>query len=90
MLLCGYIIAIATIYTLIHRILKHLMPILPEYYYVVAAPGNDCDSFPCLNGGTCYDLAPSGFTCDCADGFTGDACQTGAYGSCKPVVFVLI
>jgi len=42
------------------------------------APGKDCESSPCLDGGTCTDLAPSGFTCDCRNGYVGDTCEIGA------------
>ena len=33
-----------------------------------------CDSFPCLNGGTCYPTN-SGFVCSCPYGITGNICQ---------------
>ena len=36
-----------------------------------------CDGAPCLNGGTCAvdGAAAQGFTCTCADGYTGDTCE---------------
>ena len=35
-----------------------------------------CDSFPCLNGGTCnLDDSDDGFSCDCLPGTMGDFCQ---------------
>ena len=37
---------------------------------------NECNSDPCENGGTCSD-AVNGFTCACADGYTGVQCETG-------------
>jgi len=35
---------------------------------------NECDSAPCLNGGTCIDGERS-HTCICLKGFTGDRCE---------------
>lgn len=35
---------------------------------------NECDSSPCLNGGTCQD-AVNNYTCICAPLFTGTRCQ---------------
>ena len=37
---------------------------------------DECASFPCKNGGTCYDYIDY-FTCDCPPGYTGEYCQTG-------------
>ena len=31
---------------------------------------NECESEPCLNGGTCVDLK-TGYSCKCVDGYTG-------------------
>ncbi|XP_022086769.1 fibrillin-1-like [Acanthaster planci] len=42
---------------------------------------DDCASSPCRNGATCRDLVHN-YTCDCADGFEGHACQA-ASTSCK-------
>ena len=36
---------------------------------------DECASSPCQNGGVCRDLV-NGFTCDCADGYEGEICQT--------------
>ena len=36
---------------------------------------NECDSYPCLNGGTCSDDVNS-FSCVCAPGITGLTCNT--------------
>lgn len=44
----------------------------------VFSDGNDCDSSPCLNNGTCQDLYGE-FNCYCPSGFTGKMCQTGEY-----------
>ncbi|XP_045538284.1 delta and Notch-like epidermal growth factor-related receptor [Papilio machaon] len=35
---------------------------------------NECESSPCLNGGTCTDRV-AGFTCACGRGYAGNACQ---------------
>ncbi|XP_030844885.1 fibrillin-1 isoform X2 [Strongylocentrotus purpuratus] len=36
---------------------------------------DECDSNPCMNGGSCADEVKS-FTCSCADGYTGTLCGT--------------
>ncbi|XP_063961991.1 fibropellin-1-like isoform X1 [Lytechinus pictus] len=35
---------------------------------------DECDSGPCLNGGTCNDMV-NGYTCSCRPGYTGVFCQ---------------
>ena len=40
---------------------------------------NDCDPNPCLNNGVCTDEVGD-FTCECADGFSGDTCEV----DCEP------
>ena len=55
------------------------------------APINECDSFPCANGGLCLDIA-SDFACACLAGFSGRMCGSdadecasapcGAHGTC--------
>jgi hypothetical protein len=37
-------------------------------------PADDCASSPCQNGGSCYDGTRS-YECQCAEGWTGDACE---------------
>ena len=37
---------------------------------------NECESNPCKNGGTCFDLINS-FSCSCLSGFIGKTCETG-------------
>ena len=37
---------------------------------------DECASFPCKNGGTCYDYT-NYYVCQCPPGFTGDYCETG-------------
>jgi len=39
---------------------------------------NDCISHNCQNGGTCKDGVAS-YTCTCANGYTGELCQTSTY-----------
>ena len=36
-----------------------------------------CSSQPCGVHGTCVEAPPAGYTCLCAEGHTGDRCQTG-------------
>ena len=36
---------------------------------------NECESSPCLNGGTCTDHIGS-FSCACGRGYTGQTCRT--------------
>lgn len=36
-----------------------------------------CDNAPCENEGTCTGLEDGDYQCLCAEGFTGDNCQTG-------------
>ena len=42
-------------------------------FFFLAAIDN-CNDSPCLNNGTCNHLQ-DGFSCDCAQGFTGLSCQ---------------
>ena len=35
-----------------------------------------CDSNPCLNGGKCIDMTNGKYSCDCADGWKGDQCES--------------
>ncbi|MFH2010714.1 MAG: hypothetical protein ABI333_29200 [bacterium] len=44
--------------------------------------GPNCTPNPCQNGGACTDTG-SGYTCDCAAGFTGDDCETNV-DDCSP------
>ena len=37
---------------------------------------DDCETTPCLNGGTCQDEL-NDFSCTCAVGFTGKDCSVG-------------
>ena len=46
---------------------------------------NECATDPCRNGATCVDDVNKA-TCQCAEGWTGDTCESGQY--CFVVVFV--
>ena len=37
---------------------------------------NECQSTPCINGGTCVD-AVNGYTCSCTSGWEGTLCDIG-------------
>ncbi|MCP3665154.1 MAG: calcium-binding EGF-like domain-containing protein [Gammaproteobacteria bacterium] len=37
---------------------------------------DECASSPCQNCGTCEDMV-NGYSCTCADGYSGAQCQTG-------------
>ncbi|XP_071798807.1 uncharacterized protein [Asterias amurensis] len=39
-------------------------------------PSDFCESYPCMNGSTCYSLTDD-FTCHCAPGYEGDLCELG-------------
>lgn len=41
---------------------------------MVSLSRNDCDSRPCLNGGTCQNLYKS-FACTCLPGWEGAVCE---------------
>ena len=40
-----------------------------------------CASMPCMSGATCSEEA-AGFSCTCAEDFTGNTCDTGQWNSC--------
>jgi hypothetical protein len=39
---------------------------------------DDCENIICLNGGTCIDGVNT-YNCDCAEGYTGQTCETGMF-----------
>ena len=43
-------------------------------FFIVVVDINECDSNPCVNEGTCTD-GDNLFTCACAAGFMGAACD---------------
>lgn len=45
---------------------------------------NECDSKPCLNGGTCLDSYGT-YKCTCPHGYTGLSCQVGGFLCSKAV-----
>ena len=48
------------------------------------AETNECDSDPCMNGGTCRDLHVA-FECDCPTFYNGTTCEIG-----KLIFFVFV
>ena len=54
---------------------------------------DECESFPCENGGTCIDGIDY-FICHCPSGYTGDYCETsgafqlGLMSSCLGIFYV--
>uniref|UniRef100_A0A914X2E4 Uncharacterized protein n=1 Tax=Plectus sambesii TaxID=2011161 RepID=A0A914X2E4_9BILA len=40
-----------------------------------------CYNAPCKNGGTCYPIGNTSYTCDCAQSFSGPKCETVACGT---------
>ena len=40
---------------------------------------NECNSFPCKNGGECFNSPIADFTCACALGWEGKDCTTSMY-----------
>ena len=63
------------------QILEGPIPEVPLYMYIFSFPitclsdTNECQSHPCMNGGTCVDF-PGGYRCDCVPGYTDKHCQT--------------
>ncbi|XP_033758117.1 fibropellin-1-like [Pecten maximus] len=49
-------------------------PAINRYSLVGRCP-YDCNSSPCMNGGTCDVLTETSFTCRCVAGYTGEYCQ---------------
>ena len=39
---------------------------------------DECESNPCLNGASCYDIV-NGYICNCAQGYSGTNCATSTY-----------
>lgn len=54
---------------------RYLFDIL-IYSIVSLVDVDECASVPCQHGGTCTDKL-NGFTCSCAQGYTGTMCETG-------------
>lgn len=38
---------------------------------------NECNSKPCVNGGTCYQGYPGDYMCSCVGGWSGKNCYEG-------------
>ena len=58
-----------TCHILIHKLHLNLGLIPPVHF-------EGCQSAPCLNQGTCIDMA-NGYTCSCMTDFTGTRCEFG-------------
>ena len=62
-----------------------------QHYFVdtmaFVSGANECDSSPCLNGGSCRD-GNNKYTCQCVSSFTGDRCETGT--SCLFVCWLFV
>ena len=54
---------------------KSLYDLVVVMMLVFVVDINECDSYPCLNGGTCSDGVNS-FSCVCAPEITGRTCDT--------------
>ena len=48
---------------------------------------DECVSDPCQNSATCNEIV-NGYTCTCADGYTGTLCEAGLYSFCALLAFV--
>ena len=47
---------------------------------VLPADIDECESSPCMNGGTCDNLV-NGFSCNCTDKYNGSRCNEGERSS---------
>ena len=59
-------------YTVSYRFWIETFPFCQYFLWLLAV--DNCNDSPCLNNGTCKHLQ-DGFSCDCAEGFTGLICQ---------------
>ncbi|XP_028392611.1 protocadherin-like protein [Dendronephthya gigantea] len=48
---------------------------LQATYTVLPEPATSCALLPCLNGGTCHDILPEGYVCECPHEYRGPECQ---------------
>jgi hypothetical protein len=59
----------------------HLIPFVlcdANMLYYCVTDINECDSNPCVNGGTCVNRVNS-YACTCVGGYIGTNCQTGTF-----------
>ena len=54
---------------------KFFSVVLIESCVIILVDIDECESFPCQNGGTCTDSI-AGYRCDCIPGHTGEDCET--------------
>ncbi|XP_058854966.1 lactadherin-like isoform X1 [Acipenser ruthenus] len=55
------------------------------FWGVSVVNGGFCEVNLCMNGGTCVtEVGDAPFVCICAEGFTGDKCNTTETGPCQP------
>ena len=62
------------------RMVQTLCSVDIKLTYMFYVELNECESFPCSNGGTCVDQI-GGYHCICVAGYNYTHCQNGNYNS---------